>query len=95
MIWFIFPTPNFPANFHPIYVFFMFLDSSQVLFGDRKVAEVNFTENSNFATKAKAEPTQKVKEKVKERAKERTKVRKAKRAKARVIVRDPVHQEES
>ena len=56
MIWFIFPTPNFPANFHPIYVFFMFLDSSQVLFGDRKVAEVNLTENSNFATKAKAEP---------------------------------------
>ena len=57
MSWFIFATPNFPANFHPIYVFFMFLDSSQVLFGDRKVAEVNLTENSNFATKAKAEPT--------------------------------------
>ena len=45
-----------PFSFSPHICFLCSWIAPQVLFGDRKVAEVNLTENSNFATKAKAEP---------------------------------------
>ena len=56
MSWFIFPYTQLHFSFSPHIYFLCSWIAPQVLFGDRKVAEVNLTENSNFATKAKAEP---------------------------------------